>query len=122
MGITVIVHVIFGLPGETEADMLDTIRYLSRLSPQLDGIKIQMLNILKGSKLAEEYEQNPFPLLSLEQYAALIKQSAAILPSETILHRMTGDGAGNLLIAPEWVRNKKKVLNTLNAALEKGRY
>lgn len=122
MGITVIVHVIFGLPGETESDMLDTIRYLSNLSPQLDGIKIQMLNILKGSKLAEEYEQNPFPLLSLEEYAALIKQSAAILPAETILHRMTGDGAGNLLIAPEWVRNKKKVLNTLNAALEKGRY
>ena len=116
-GITVIVHVIFGLPGETEAEMLDTIRYLAGLSPHLDGIKIQMLNILKGSKMAETYTENPFPLLSLKEYAELVKQSVEILPQETVVHRMTGDGPGSLLIAPDWVRNKKKVLNTLNAMI-----
>ena len=67
--------------------------------------------------MAETYTANPFPLLSLKEYAELVKQSVEILPQETVLHRMTGDGPGSLLIAPDWVRNKKKVLNTLNAMI-----
>ncbi len=116
-GITVIVHVIFRLPGESREDMLKTIQYLSELEPELDGIKIQMLNILKGTKMSEEYLQNSFPLLSLEEYAALVKESIRILPENIVIHRMSGDGPGNLLIEPKWIRNKKKVLNTINRAI-----
>lgn len=116
-GITVIVHVIFSLPGETREDMLETIRYLSSLDPVLDGIKIQMLNVLKGTRLAEEYENEPFPLLSLEEYAHLVKDSVDLLPQETVIHRISGDGPGPLILAPDWVRNKKKVLNTIHSLL-----
>lgn len=119
-GIQVIVHVIFGLPGETKEDMLRTIRYLAALKPGPDGVKLQMLNILKGSSLAQEYGRSPFPLLSLEEYTSLAAQSIRILPEEMVIHRMTGDGPGNLLIAPDWVRNKKKVLNTINRKLRSG--
>ena len=115
--ITVIVHVIFGLPGENREDMLQTIQYLSELEPELDGIKIQMLNILKGTKMSEEYLQNPFPLLSLEEYASLVKESIRILPENIVINRMSGDGPGSLLIEPKWIRNKKKVLNTINKAI-----
>ena len=79
-----------------------------------DGIKLQMLNVLKGTKLARQYEEHPFPLLSMEEYTDLVAQSIRILPEKMVLHRMTGDGPGDLLIAPDWVRNKKKVLNTIN--------
>ena len=119
-GIQVIVHVIFGLPGETKEDMLRTIRYLAALKPSPDGVKLQMLNILKGSSLAQEYGRSPFPLLSLEEYTSLAAQSIRILPEEMVIHRMTGDGPGDLLIAPDWVRNKKKVLNTINRKLKSG--
>ena len=112
-GLQVIVHVIFGLPGETKEDMLQTVRYLSTLRPGPDGIKLQMLNILKGTVLADRYEADPFPLLSLEAYTDLVAESIRILPEEIIIHRVTGDGPANLLIAPGWVRDKKKVLNTI---------
>ena len=116
-GITVIVHVILGLPGETKEDMLDTIRYLASLNPPLPGIKLQMLQVLTGTRLGDEYLREPFPLLTLDEYADLIAQSAAILPDETVLHRMTGDGPRKLLIAPEWCLHKKIVLNTINRRL-----
>ena len=117
VGIEVIVHVIFGLPGETKDDMLQTIRYLSGMVPAVDGIKIQMLNILKGTAMGERYEREPFPLLSLEEYTDLVVESLRILPEQMVVHRMTGDGPGQLLIAPDWVRNKKKVLNTIQRKL-----
>ena len=116
LGLTVIVHVIYSLPGESKADMLDTVRYLASLQPPVDGVKLQMLHILKGTQMGEQYEKDPFPLLTLEEYAELIAESLRILPADTVLHRMTGDAPGKLLIAPEWTRNKKKVLNTLNRA------
>lgn len=117
VGIEVIVHVIIGLPGETKDDMLQTIRYLSGMVPAVDGIKIQMLNILKGTAMGERYEREPFPLLSLEEYTDLVAESLRILPEQMVVHRMTGDGPGQLLIAPDWVRNKKKVLNTIQRKL-----
>ena len=113
-GIQVIVHVIFGLPGESKDDMLQTIRYLAELDPVPDGVKLQMLNILKGTLLARQYEEKRFPLLSMEEYTDLVAKSIRIFPEDMILHRMTGDGPGNLLIAPDWIRNKKKVLNTIH--------
>ena len=115
--IPVIVHVIFNLPGESEEDMLETVRYLASLTPELDGIKLQMLQILKGTAMAEEYEKEPFPLMDLEQYAALIGKCVKILPQNTVLHRMTGDGPRRLLIAPLWSLDKKRVLNRLNKEL-----
>ena len=118
LGIQVIVHVIFGLPGETKEDMLQTIHYLATLSPGPDGIKLQMLNILRGTELGRQYEENPFPLLSLEEYTDIAAESISILPEEMVIHRMTGDGPGNILIAPDWVRNKKKVLNTISRKLK----
>ena len=118
LGIQVIVHVIFSLPGETKEDMLQTIRYLASLSPGPDGIKLQMLNILRGTELGRQYEENPFPLLSLEEYTDIAAESISILPEEMVIHRMTGDGPGNILIAPDWVRNKKKVLNTISRKLK----
>ena len=117
-GLTVIVHVIFSLPGETREDMLDTVRYLAALAPPPDGVKLQMLHVLRGTALGAQYEKAPFPLLSLEEYADLIAESLRILPEDTVLHRMTGDAPGKLLIAPEWTRNKKRVLNTINRKIE----
>ena len=116
-GFPVVVHLIFSLPGETKEDMLESVRYLAALDPPPDGVKLQMLHILEGTELGEAYKRQPFPLLSLEEYADLIEESAAILPPETVFHRITGDGPGKLLLAPDWTRNKKRVLNTLNARL-----
>ena len=119
-GLTVIVHVILGLPGESRDDMLETVRYLAGLDPVLDGIKLQMLQILKGTALAEEYDAEKFPMMTLEEYAELIADCDSIMPKETVLHRMTGDGPRKLLIAPLWSLDKKHVLNTINKRMQKG--
>ena len=114
IGIQVIVHIILGLPDETKEDMLDTVRYLSGLQPAVDGIKLHLLNILKGTALACEFEKNPFRLMTLEEYAKLITECIKILPEKTVIHRMTGDGRKDMLIAPKWIADKKRVLNTIN--------
>ena len=119
LGLTVVVHMIFSLPGETREDMLDTVRYLAALDPPPDGVKLQMLHILRGTQLGEQYEKAPFPLLTMEEYAELIAQSLRILPEETVIHRLTGDAPGPLLIAPEWTRNKKRVLNQIQREIGK---
>lgn len=112
-GLTVIVHVILGLPGESREDMLDTVRYLSELSPRLDGIKLQMLNVLEGSQLAEEYRERHFSQMSMEEYTDLVVECLGLLPEQTVIHRMTGDGPRKLLISPKWVTDKKRVMNML---------
>ncbi|MBR6020462.1 MAG: TIGR01212 family radical SAM protein [Lachnospiraceae bacterium] len=116
-GIPVIVHVILNLPGETKGDMLGTVRYLAELVPPPDGIKLQMLQILEGTRMAEEYRAEPWPLMDLEEYAALIAEAVALLPEETVIHRLTGDGPRRLLIAPLWCLDKKHVLNTIRRGL-----
>lgn len=116
-GLTVIVHVILGLPGESREEMLDTVRYLAGLRPVLQGIKLQLLHILRGTQMAEEFARDPFPLLSLEEYTELIVDCLRILPPQTVIHRMTGDGPKSLLIAPLWSADKKRVLNTLRRAI-----
>ena len=137
-GLTVIVHVIFGLPGETKEDMLATVKYLAGLFAEygygkadsagpgataaalqcFDGVKLQMLQILKGTEMAEEYLREPFPLFSLEEYTELVKESVRLLPADLVLHRMTGDGPKRLLIAPLWCADKKRTLNYMNRVLE----
>lgn len=116
-GLTVILHLIFGLPGESREDMLDSVRYIAALKPQADGVKLQMLHVLKGTELARQYEEKPFPLLSMEEYTDLIAESVRILPENMVIHRMTGDGPRKLLIAPLWTTDKKRVLNTLRRKL-----
>ena len=117
-GLTVIVHVILGFPWETETDMLETIRYLSSLSPVLDGIKLQLLHVLKGTRLGEDYLREPFHVLELQEYCDLVVKCLKLLPKETVVHRITGDGPKKLLLAPLWSGDKKKVLNTLNRAIK----
>ncbi len=121
-GLTVVVHVIFGLPGESEEDMLRTIRYLSDLTPSLDGIKIQNLQILKGTDLYMEYEEQingggaegDIKIMSMDEYTDLVAKALAILPEKTVVHRMTGDGPRKILAAPLWSLDKKRVINMLN--------
>ena len=116
LGITVVVHVIFGLPGETPEDMLNTIRYLSDISPVLDGIKIQNLQVLRGTDICDEYElkgEEAFHVMSMEEYTDLVSEAIALLPKETVVHRMTGDGPRKLLVEPLWSLDKKRVLNML---------
>ena len=120
-GITVIVHVIFGLPGESTEDMLDTVRFLSNLDPALDGIKIQNLQILKGADMYKEYMDDvnsgagDFHIMSMEEYTDVVARAIALLPKETVVHRMTGDGPRKLLVEPLWSLDKKRVLNMLTA-------
>lgn len=109
--IPVITHVILGLPGETKEMMLETISHVASLP--VAGIKLQLLHILKGTKLASEYEKTPFPLFSLEEYCDFVIDCLELLPPEMVIHRMTGDGPRNLLIAPLWSTDKKRVLNTI---------
>lgn len=110
-GLTVVVHVILGLPGETKEDMLQTVDYLGAIP--VDGIKIQLLHILKGSQMAGEYERDPFPLMEMEEYLDLILECVARLPQSVVVHRLSGDGAKSLLIGPKWSANKKLVLNRM---------
>lgn len=117
-GLTVIVHLIFGLPGENEDDMLDSVRYLAKLTPPPGGVKLQLLQILRGTKMAEEYAQNPWPIMTLAEYAELITKAVRLLPPKTVVHRLTGDGPKKLLIEPQWCADKKRVLNTLRAHLD----
>lgn len=116
-GIEVIIHVILGLPGEGREDMLETVRYISNLKPAPDGVKLQLLHVMRGTGLAEEYEKEPFHILTLPEYAGLITDCLTILPEETAVHRITGDAPKKLLIEPLWSADKKRVLNYLNSKI-----
>lgn len=114
MGIAVITHVILGLPGEDKEMIFDTIRHLARLgSHRSDGIKLQLLHILKGTDLALEYEKGLIPVYTLEEYIDLVIDCLALLPQDMVIHRISGDGPKELLLAPLWSGNKRMVLNSL---------
>lgn len=113
--IEVITHVILGLPGETREDMLETVDYVGRSGVQ--GIKLQLLHVIEGTDLAEDYRKRFFECMSMQEYVELIYDAIKILPDDMVIHRMTGDGAKKTLIAPLWSMDKKKVLNTLNKKL-----
>lgn len=115
-GITVIVHVILFLPGETKDQMLKTLEYLNKTDIQ--GIKLQLLHILKGTDLAEIYAENPFYSPDMDEYIAFLGTCIAALRPDITIHRLTGDGPKDLLIAPLWTQNKRTVLNTLNRYLK----
>lgn len=119
--IEVIVHVILGLPGETDKDMYETVRYLANLSPKLDGIKLHLLHILKNTRLEREYMEKPFKILSLDEYTKILINCLRILPESVVIHRMTGDGDKRLLVEPLWSGDKKRVLNTINKAIREAK-
>ncbi|MCQ4022955.1 MULTISPECIES: TIGR01212 family radical SAM protein [unclassified Ruminococcus] len=115
IGVNVVVHLILGLPGESREDMLKSVSYVAHSGA--DGIKLQLLHLLKGTDLASDYEKKPFHILSLDEYAELICECIELLPKDMVVHRITGDGDKKLLIEPKWSGNKRLVLNTINKAL-----
>lgn len=115
IGTNVVTHIILGLPNESKEDMLNSVKYACKVT---DGIKLQLLHILKGTDLAKDYEQGKFEVLTLEQYTEIIKECVQIIPENVVIHRLTGDGAKKDLIAPLWSADKKTVLNTINRALK----
>lgn len=137
--IKVIVHFIFGLPGESKEDMMESVRYVNQAGIQ--GVKFQLLHVLKGTDLAELYlaeqkssdtassdvvpegesegnqEENGFRVLTMEEYIDIVCDAIAILSPDIVVHRITGDGPKKLLIAPKWSEDKKRVLNAINKEL-----
>lgn len=111
IGINVVTHIILGLPGETKSDMIQTTEYAAKKS---NGIKLQLLHILKGTDLAEEYYKGNVNVLSLEEYCDIVCDCLKVIPDDVVIHRITGDGDKKILIAPQWSKNKKRVLNYLN--------
>ena len=110
--IEIITHVILGLPGESREDMLESVRYVGDSGVQ--GIKLQLLHVLKGTDLEKDYKAGLFKCMTMEEYINLIAVALDILPEDIIIHRMTGDGPKRILVAPEWSADKKRVLNELN--------
>lgn len=117
IGIEVIVHVIHGLPGEDRDAMLQTCNYLNTCDIQ--GIKLQLLHILKHTDLATYYTETGFPVMTQEAYISLLIDCMEQLSPKIVIHRLTGDGPGALLIAPLWSQSKRAVLNSLHAELKR---
>lgn len=116
-GIESIVHMILGLPGETPEMMAETARYIGRSGAE--GIKFQLLHVLEGTDLAEDYRKGRFSVLSLEEYIRALESCVEAIPADMVIHRLTGDGAKRELIAPLWSADKKQVLNAINRAFER---
>ena len=112
LDLEVIVHTILGLPGETKEDILKTVSYLN--TPDIQGIKLQLLHILKGTDLAKDYEEGRFSVYTMEEYIDLVIACLEHLSPRIVIHRLTGDGPKELLLAPLWSSAKKTVLNTLH--------
>ena len=107
----VVTHVIFGLPGETEADMMNSVK--AAIDAGTDGIKIMCLYVLKDTDLAIEYQQGKFEVLQMDEYFELLKKALTIIPDSVIIHRLTGDPPKKTLIAPKWTTDKKRVMDRI---------
>ena len=111
----VVTHIILGLPGETQEMMLESVRYAGRVS---DGVKLQLLHVLRDTDLADDYAAGRFEVLSLEEYADILCRAIEVLPPHVVIHRLTGDGDKRSLIAPLWSADKKRVLNRIKKAMD----
>ncbi len=111
IGVYTVVHLILGLPGETKDMMLDSIRYLNHFP--IHGVKLSMLHILKGTDLADLYFKDPFQVFTMDTYVDLILECIENLRKDIVIHRLTGDGPKELLIAPLWSLQKRTVLNKI---------
>ena len=114
--IHVVTHLIFGLPFETEADMLDSVK--TAIKAKTDGIKIALLHVLKNTDLATDYENHTFSVMDKEEYFEILGKALSIIPKNIVIHRLTGDGPKNQLIAPLWTANKKEVMNSMKKYFE----
>lgn len=113
--IGICVHLILGLPGETREMMLESVREVARLHP--DQVKLHLLHILRGTKMAEEYESGVYQPLEKEEYVSLVCDALELLPPEIVIARVTGDGMADDLLAPEWSRKKVSVINDIDKLL-----
>lgn len=111
-GIPVCVHLINGLPGETHEMMVETAREIGKLNP--DFVKLHLLHIIKGTKIAEEFERGEFSLMTLPEYVSVICDQLEVLPQETVIQRVTGDGKKEDLIGPMWSLKKFVVMNEID--------
>ncbi len=111
IGIEVITHVILGLPGETTDDMLETVRFVC--DSGTNGIKLQLLHVLKDTDLADEYAAGKIRVLTEDEYIEILKQCVKLIPEDVVIHRLTGDGDKKLMIAPLWSADKKHVWNRI---------
>lgn len=111
-----VVHVILGLPGETEDDMKQTVSYVGASGAW--GIKLQLLHVIRGTDLEKEYRAGRFRTLDMDEYIRLVTDCLTLLPPGMVIHRMTGDGDKRTLVAPLWSADKKRVLNALNRAIQ----
>lgn len=116
-GINVITHVIFGLPGETEKDMMNTVRYCEEAGT--DGIKFTCLYVLKDTVLEKMWRAGEFEVLGREEYFDIVEKAIKILSPDTVIHRLTGDGPKKLLLAPMWTADKRSVINYINRRFAK---
>lgn len=116
-GIYVVAHMIIGLPGETDDMIRATAEYIGRSGVQ--GVKFQLLHVLRGTDLAADYAAGKFEALTLERYIALLEDCIRVIPPDMAVHRLTGDGAKRELVAPLWSADKKRVLNAINAAFDR---
>lgn len=116
-GLNLCVHVILGLPGESDEDVRVTAKTLAALP--VNGIKIHSLLALDGTKLGEMYKQGAIPMITKEKYASLVVDILELLPSEMVIQRLTADGYRDILLAPAWAKNKLDVLNTIHKELDK---
>ena len=114
-GLTVITHVIIGLPGETKEDILATVNYVGKSG--VSGIKLQLLHVLRGTDLEKDYQEGKFDVLSEDEYIDIVCQSIKLLPPDMVIHRITGDGDKKTLVAPLWSANKRHVLNKFHQFL-----
>ncbi len=113
LGINVITHLIIGLPGESREMLLDSVRYAGERS---NGVKLQLLHVLKDTDLCSDYLAGKFDVLSIKEYIELLCDCVEALPKNVVIHRLTGDGDKRLLVAPMWSADKKRVLNAINKA------
>ena len=113
-----ITHIILGLPGEAETDMLATVRYVCGQQAKPAGIKLQLLHVLRGTDLYEDYAAGEFEVLSEDAYIELVIRCLEVIPDDIVIHRVTGDGPKNILAAPLWSGNKRHVLNTLHQKMK----
>ena len=116
IGVHVITHIILGLPYETRKDMLSTVKYA--VNAGTDGIKLQLLHVLKGTDLCDDFNDGKFKVLEREEYIDLVISCLKIIPQNIVIHRLTGDGPKKILVAPKWSADKKSVLNALNKAIK----
>ncbi|HSP47795.1 MAG TPA: TIGR01212 family radical SAM protein, partial [Clostridiaceae bacterium] len=112
-GIDVVVHVIFGLPGEDRDQMLATVDYLSKMDIQ--GVKFPLLHLMKDTPMVKLHEAGKLRFLEMEEYVELICTAVSMLPEDMVIHRLTGDAPRELLIGPMWSLKKWEVLNAIDS-------